>query len=49
MLSSLHDEKMQTVCNKKGGQKQKLKVCTYYNDAMGSADVSDQYTVTYRV
>jgi hypothetical protein len=47
MLSSTHDEEMQTVRDKKGGEKQKLKVSINYNDAMGGADLSDQYIVTY--
>jgi hypothetical protein len=47
MLSSIHDEEMQTVRDKKGGDQQKPKVCIDYNDAMGGVDLSDQYIVTY--
>jgi hypothetical protein len=47
MLSSIHDEEMWTVHDKKGGKKQKPKVYIDYNDAMGSVDLSDQYIVTY--
>jgi hypothetical protein len=31
-----------TVCDKKGGEKQKLKVCIDYSDAMGGVGLSDQ-------
>jgi hypothetical protein len=47
MLSSTHNEEMQTVSDKKGGEKRKPKVCTDYSDAMGSVDLSDQYIVMY--
>jgi hypothetical protein len=47
MLSSIHNEEMQTVRDKKGEEKQKPKVCIDYNGTMGSVDLSDQYNVTY--
>jgi hypothetical protein len=47
MLSSIHDDEMKTVRDKKGGSKQKPKVCIDYNDAMGGVDLSDQYLVAY--
>jgi hypothetical protein len=47
MLKSVHNEEMQTVCDKKGGKKQEPKVWTDYNDAISSADFSDLYVVTY--
>jgi hypothetical protein len=34
MLSSMYNEEMQAACDKKGGEKQKPKVCTEYNNAM---------------
>jgi hypothetical protein len=36
LLSSIHDEEMQTVCDRKSGGKQKLSVCIDNSDAMGS-------------
>jgi hypothetical protein len=47
ILSSIHGDEMKTVCDKKGGSKQKPKVCIDYNDAMGGVDLSDQYLVAY--
>jgi hypothetical protein len=41
-LSSIHDDEMETVCDKKCGSKQKPKVCIDYNNAM-EVDISDQY------
>jgi hypothetical protein len=40
MLSSIHNEEMQIVRDKKGGGKQQPKVCIDY-DTMGIADLSD--------
>jgi hypothetical protein len=45
MLSSIYDDGIKTVHHKKYGLKQKPKVCTDYNDAMGGVDLSDQYLV----
>jgi hypothetical protein len=47
MLSSIHNEEMQTVRDRNGGEKQNPKVCINYSDAMGGVDLSDQYIVTY--
>jgi hypothetical protein len=43
MLISLHDDEMGTIHDKKCRLKQKPKVCTDYNDAMGGVDISDHY------
>jgi hypothetical protein len=47
MLNSIHDDEMKTVGGKKGRAKQKPKMCFDYSDAMGGADISDQYLVMY--
>jgi hypothetical protein len=45
-LHAEHEE-MRNVHDKKGEEKQSPNVCIDYNGAMGSVDLSDQYTVTY--
>lgn len=49
MLSSIHDARMKPVKDTKGGMKMKPEVCIYYSDAMGGADLSDQYMISYSV
>jgi hypothetical protein len=39
MLISIHEDETGTIHDKKCGFKQKPKVCTNYNDAMGGADI----------
>jgi hypothetical protein len=41
MLISLHDDEMGTIHDKKCGLKQRPKVCTDYNDAMGGVCIVD--------